>query len=69
MTDVLAVLAYFNKIALEQAPGTIDACCAKLLKKPSLPSHLNQSEVERIPHQAGVYYFYDKDDRLLYVGK
>ncbi len=39
------------------------------LKTASLPPHINQTEVDGLPINAGVYLFYDEKDTLLYVGK
>jgi DNA polymerase-3 subunit epsilon len=34
-----------------------------------LHSHLKQEQIEAVPHKTGVYYFFDKDDTLIYIGK
>lgn len=34
-----------------------------------MSASINQSLVEGLPQQAGVYYFYDHSDKLIYVGK
>ena len=28
-----------------------------------------QSQLQKIPNEPGIYQYYDKDDKLLYVGK
>jgi len=33
------------------------------------PPHLNPQEFEQLPNDAGVYYFHDKDGKVIYVGK
>lgn len=38
-------------------------------RKLALPPHLGREQYERLPHSNGVYYFYDQDGKLLYVGK
>ncbi len=40
-----------------------------LLKMSYLPNHLSYQDLESIPDQCGVYFFYGLRDRLLYVGK
>ena len=40
-----------------------------ILKTPSLPPKIKQSQVKALPQAAGVYYFYDEAGVLLYVGK
>ena len=34
-----------------------------------IPSHISIDEYNRLPTTPGVYYFYDKEDKLLYIGK
>lgn len=38
-------------------------------KKINLPLRLNREEFEGLPHNPGVYYFYDQNQTLLYIGK
>lgn len=38
-------------------------------KKLAIPPALNRLEFERLPNQTGVYYFYDSQGALLYIGK
>lgn len=35
----------------------------------TLPPQLDKGEIEKLPQKAGVYFFYDDEQRLLYVGK
>lgn len=69
MSDVLAVLAFFQKISQQFDADEVSAVCQSLLKSAALPSHLAQEEVHKLPNLAGVYYFYDEAGKLLYVGK
>jgi DNA polymerase-3 subunit epsilon len=39
------------------------------LKIRGLHSHLKQEEIDAIPHETGVYYFYDDRNELIYIGK
>lgn len=34
-----------------------------------MSASINKSLVEELPHQTGVYYFYDQNNKLIYVGK
>lgn len=34
-----------------------------------LHSHLKQEQIDAIPHETGVYYFFDEKDDLIYIGK
>ncbi|MAF77107.1 MAG: DNA polymerase III subunit epsilon [Halobacteriovoraceae bacterium] len=38
-------------------------------KQLSLPSTVSQEKVDSLPEKPGIYYFYDKDHNLLYIGK
>ena len=69
MSDVLAVLAFFAKVSEQQSEDLLQDKIKQILKKPSLPSHLDVAEIDKLPDLPGVYYFYGKDDQLLYVGK
>lgn len=39
------------------------------LKIRGLHSYLNQAQIDAIPHETGVYYFFDEQDQLIYIGK
>lgn len=45
----------------------------EMLKKDNhgqiLPAHLPENQVSALPHKPGVYYFHDRKDKVLYVGK
>lgn len=38
-------------------------------KKMQLPQYLKRGDVEELPHLCGVYYFYNVDEELVYIGK
>ncbi|MBY0424011.1 MAG: GIY-YIG nuclease family protein, partial [Cytophagales bacterium] len=38
-------------------------------KQTSLPPHIEKSSFDRLPTQTGVYFFHDKDGKVIYVGK
>lgn len=66
MGDARATVELFKKI-LEVNPDLSD----DLVKKQTqvIPSRVSEQEYGDLPSSPGVYYFYDKEDTLLYVGK
>ena len=69
MTDVLAVLAFLKSCSADHQSDYLSEVSSAFLKRPSMPSHLDNQEVAKLPNSPGVYYFFDKDDHLLYIGK
>jgi DNA polymerase-3 subunit epsilon len=39
------------------------------VKEQSLPPFISRGQIDQIPRQPGVYYFKDKKDKIIYVGK
>lgn len=69
MDDAEVIHLMFTQACLDFDEDTIQATCDRLLKRPSLPSQLDEKELEKLPDSPGVYYFYNENGRLLYVGK
>ena len=42
---------------------------AQLTRQPVLPATLNIKSFDEIPEEPGIYIFYDKNDKVLYVGR
>ena len=60
--DALATVKLFERLlSLEPEMG--------LLKQNPVSRDINRSLTENLPAQTGVYYFYDKAGKLIYVGK
>ena len=59
---------FWQKIFEQHSEQEINEAIEKQLKKPSLPPHLESSNIEALPHHPGVYRFYGQKDELLYVG-
>lgn len=67
--DADLIWQFWQKIFEQHSEQEITAAIEKQLKKPSLPPHLESSNIEALPHHPGVYRFYGPKDELLYVGK
>ena len=69
LDDAEMIYQFFLKSTALFSDEEIQATCESILKRPALPIKLDASEVEKLPASAGVYYFYDDKDVLLYIGK
>ncbi len=69
MDDAEMIYQFFLKSSALFSAEEIAATCKQQLKKPALPMNLPSSEIDKLPASAGVYYFYDANGVLLYVGK
>ncbi|MBN2865722.1 MAG: GIY-YIG nuclease family protein [Thiotrichales bacterium] len=69
MDDTQVIMQLFEVMSLEFDEESIASACNRLLKRPSLPSQLDEKQLEDLPDSPGVYYFYNENHRLLYVGK
>lgn len=67
--DAHVLWQFFQKIHADVAPDILTEAVARVMKRPSLPPHLDPELVKTLPESPGVYEFYDKDKTLLYVGK
>lgn len=69
MDDAEVIVLLFTQIQLCFDSEMINAACNTILKSPSIPSQLPESEISKLPNTPGVYYFYNETGRLLYIGK
>ncbi|KGM05881.1 DNA polymerase III epsilon subunit [Methylophaga thiooxydans] len=69
MADTEVLLAFFEHISAQLPATTIRFACKQQLKRPSIPSHVSQSDIDLLPEAAGIYRFYDANGGLLYIGK
>jgi len=69
MDDTQVIMQLFEVMSLEFDETNITAACNRILKRPSLPSQLDEQQLDALPDSPGVYYFYNENHRLLYVGK
>ncbi|QCF25034.1 DNA polymerase III subunit epsilon [Hydrocarboniclastica marina] len=69
MGDVQSMQAFFELARAEHGDESFSAALKKLLRTPSVPSHLESEMLATVPSVPGVYRFYGENDALLYVGK
>jgi DNA polymerase-3 subunit epsilon len=55
----------------QRDPGIdiVEAACAELLRKPSVPAGLPPEIFDELPESPGVYVFHGENDTVLYVGR
>lgn len=63
MGDARATLELFQHIQNNSEDQIIP------FEKKALPPHLSEKVYRDLPHETGVYYFYDRNEALLYIGK
>ncbi|WP_289244525.1 exonuclease domain-containing protein [Methylophaga sp. UBA678] len=69
MADTEVILTYFTLIQQQIDAAVIQQTIADILKRPSLPSHLDNTLIQKLPEKPGIYQFYDEGGTLLYIGK
>ena len=69
MGDTLATVQLFEKVLQQDTAGVVAAMLKGRNKEQYLPPHLPAPEIEQLPSQAGVYYFYNQKKKIVYVGK
>ena len=69
MGDATATATLFEKLCRHDEEGIIPKMLKAGSREAYLPLHLNASDISRLPHTPGVYYFHDQKDKVIYVGK
>jgi DNA polymerase III subunit epsilon len=67
--DAEATLKLFSLLLKNDVQGVLESMLKKGSRESYLPLHLPVSDVEQLPHAAGVYYFHDNKHKIIYVGK
>lgn len=67
--DAWAALHLFKLLRNQDYQGIIQSSLKKKSNEYTLPPHLLQQTIQSLPANAGVYYFLDKHQQVLYVGK
>ena len=69
MGDANATVMLFEKLFRHDKEGIIPKMLKPGSREAYLPLHINASDISNLPQTAGVYYFHDKKDKVIYVGK
>lgn len=67
--DALATTVLFKMMIDADEHQYIEEALKAKSKEESLPPYISRLTLETIPRQPGVYYFRDKKDKIIYVGK
>lgn len=70
MDDALATVQVFERILAVQPVGISPKKALQLaMRDARLPDGINLDQIEALPDTCGIYYMYDADQNVLYVGK
>jgi DNA polymerase III subunit epsilon len=67
--DALVLWKFFQYLEKNEMGEKMEVAIEDLLHKRTLPQHIDEKSLEKLPTQSGVYIFYGPDDEVLYVGK
>ena len=67
--DTDATVLLFSLLLAKDNDGYIPQSLKRGSKERVLPPHLPESDFEKLPYTAGVYYFHDEKGKVVYVGK
>lgn len=67
--DAFATATLFKLMLKADEHQYIKEALAIVSKEQALPPFISKSDIEKIPRQPGVYYFKNKKDKIIYVGK
>ncbi len=68
LDDTAATATLFQRL-FQKDPTTVFSRIKPDMPDVRIPPNLPPSELEKLPTGAGIYYFYDGDEQILYVGK
>lgn len=67
--DARATVTLFERLLQNGADSHINVMLKRSSAEHWLPLHLEKKEITKLPALPGVYYFHDKKDKIIYVGK
>ena len=68
MSDTMATVELFH-LLLEKGEDDVLAKLKTVSKRPNLPAHLPERIFNKLPEETGVYYFYNAQKEVIYIGK
>ncbi|HZE87788.1 MAG TPA: exonuclease domain-containing protein [Methylomirabilota bacterium] len=69
LDDAQVLFEFYQKLQERFSLDELEKMVNKCLKKPSLPVHLQATDLDILPEKPGVYIFYGKEGMPLYIGK
>ena len=67
--DAHLLWQFWQRVHDQFPAGAVADAVRGLIGRPTLPAHLDETEIDRIPDHPGVYLFYGENDLPLYIGK
>lgn len=67
--DVDATAVLFSRLLEWDTDGVMQAMIKKTAQDQRLPPNLPHQDFEQLPEKPGVYYFYNQEKKVIYVGK
>lgn len=67
--DADATALLFQRVMEKGGSSLVESFLRKKSREHYMPSHLDKQQVDQLPYTAGVYYFHDSKDKVIYVGK
>lgn len=69
MGDAMATAELFKLLLDNDNDDHLAFSLNKISREATLPPHLDRKTYDMLPHSTGVYYFHDKNGKVIYVGK
>lgn len=67
--DCAATWQLFCLMLKEDTKGILDQFLKHGSREPTIPTHVDVSNISTLPYCAGVYYFHDQKGKIIYTGK
>jgi DNA polymerase-3 subunit epsilon len=67
--DAEATVKLFEILLANDSDGLIEKAIHARSKEATIPPHLNKEVYENLPEETGVYYFFNGEGKIIYIGK